>query len=107
MIATSSSSVRSILDKAIAGERISCQEALTLLQSADLSALGQAAQAVTNRLHPENYRTYNSYRNIKSTNVCTAVCDFFAFYRPHKSDDGYGLDRLELHKMIQETVQLG
>jgi len=107
MIATSSSSVRSILDNAIAGERISCQEALTLLQSADLSALGQAAQAVTNRLHPENYRTYNIDRNINYTNVCTAVCDFCAFYRTPKSDEGYVLDRQELLEKIQETVELG
>ena len=107
MIASSNSSVRSILDKAISGQRISCQEALTLLQSADLSALGQAAQAVTNRLHPENYRTYNIDRNINYTNVCTAVCDFCAFYRTPKSDEGYVLDRQELLEKIQETVELG
>jgi len=107
MIATSNFSVRSILDKAIAGQRISCQEALVLLQSADLSALGQAAQALTNRLHPENYRTYNIDRNINYTNVCTAVCDFCAFYRTPKSDEGYVLDRQELLEKIQETVDLG
>ena len=107
MIATSNSIVRSILDKAIEGQRISCQEALVLLQSADLSALGQAAQAVTNRLHPENYRTYNIDRNINYTNVCTAVCDFCAFYRTPKSDEGYVLDRQELLEKIQETVDLG
>jgi cyclic dehypoxanthinyl futalosine synthase len=106
MIATSNS-VRSILDKAIAGQRISCQEALVLLQSADLSALGQAAQAVTNRIHPESYRTYNIDRNINYTNICTAVCDFCAFYRSPKSSEGYVLPRAELLDKVRETVELG
>ena len=49
------------------------------------ASLGRAADAVTRRLHPENYRTYNIDRNINYTNVCTAVCDFCAFYRTPKS----------------------
>ena len=107
MIATSNSSIRSILDKAVAGQRISCQEALVLLESSELSAIGQAAQAVTTRLHPEGYRTYNIDRNINYTNICTAVCDFCAFYRTPKSGEGYVLDRQELLEKIQETVDLG
>jgi len=107
MIARTNSSIRYILDKAIAGERISSQEALSLLESGDLSAIGQAAHAVTSRLHPESYRTYNIDRNINYTNICTAVCDFCAFYRTPKSPDGYVLDRQELLQKIQETVELG
>ena len=46
-------------------------------------------------------------RNINYTNVCTAVCDFCAFYRKPKSPEGYVLDREELFQKIQETVDLG
>jgi len=99
--------VSTILDKAISGERISPEEGLQLLESHDLTALGEAANAVTERLHPENYRTYNIDRNINYTNVCTAVCDFCAFYRGPKSDEGYVLPREELLKKIEETVALG
>ena len=99
--------VSTILDKAVSGERISPQEGLQLLESHDLTALGEAANAVTERLHPENYRTYNIDRNINYTNVCTAVCDFCAFYRGPKSDEGYVLPREELLKKIEETVALG
>ena len=60
-------------------------EGLALLQSHDLAALGRAADAVTRRLHPEPIRTYNIDRNINYTNVCTAVCDFCAFYRKPKA----------------------
>ncbi len=82
-----------LLDKAVAGERLTPDEGLALLESHDLAALGRAADAVTRRLHPEPYRTYNIDRNINYTNVCTAVCDFCAFYRKPKHAEGYVLDR--------------
>ncbi len=96
-----------LLSKAVAGERLSPGEGLRLLESHDLAALGRAADEVTRRLHPENYRTYNIDRNINYTNVCTAVCDFCAFYRTPRSPEGYVLERDELYQKIQETVDLG
>ena len=99
--------ISTILDKAVSGKRISPEEGLQLLESHDLTALGEASNAVTERLHPENYRTYNIDRNINYTNVCTAVCDFCAFYRGPKSDEGYVLAREELLKKVEETVALG
>ncbi|MDX1944225.1 MAG: cyclic dehypoxanthinyl futalosine synthase [Pirellulaceae bacterium] len=99
--------IDSLLSKAVAGERLTPDEGLALLQSADLAALGRAADAVTRRLHPEPIRTYNIDRNINYTNVCTAVCDFCAFYRGPKSPDGYVLPRAELLAKVKETVELG
>jgi cyclic dehypoxanthinyl futalosine synthase len=100
-----------ILEKAVAGERITPTEGLALLESSSdsnsLASLGRAADEVTRRLHPENYRTYNIDRNINYTNICTAVCDFCAFYRGPKSPEGYVLDRAELLEKVQETVELG
>jgi cyclic dehypoxanthinyl futalosine synthase len=98
---------RELLAKAVAGERLTPDEGVRLLQSRDLAALGRAADEVTRRLHPENYRTYNIDRNINYTNVCTAVCDFCAFYRAPKSTDGYVLEREELYQKIAETTELG
>ena len=69
--------------------------------------LGRAADAVSRRLHPESYRTYNIDRNINYTNICAAVCDFCAFYRSPRSDEGYLLSREVLLEKIDETVQLG
>lgn len=101
------SNIASILDKAVAGQRISCEEGLALIESHDLTALGRAADAVTRRLHPESYRTYNIDRNINYTNICTAVCDFCAFYRKPRHEEGYVLDREVLLKKVEETVALG
>ena len=58
-------------------------------------------------MHPEPYRTYNIDRNINYSNICTAVCDFCAFYRGPKSDEGYVLPIEEILQKIEETVQLG
>ena len=99
--------VHDILDKAVAGERLTPVEGLELTKCNDLAALGAAANAVTRRLHPENYRTYNIDRNINYTNICTAVCDFCAFYRSPKHEEGYVLERAELLQKIKETVALG
>ncbi|MEX2187768.1 MAG: cyclic dehypoxanthinyl futalosine synthase [Pirellulales bacterium] len=99
--------IAKLLDKAVGGERLSPADGLALLASHDLAALGRAADEVTRRLHPQEYRTYNIDRNINYTNVCTAVCDFCAFYRKPKHAEGYVLDRAELLEKGRETVELG
>ncbi len=99
--------MRFILDKAVAGERLTREDGLRLLESHDLIALGEAANAVTLRLHPEPYRTFNIDRNINYTNVCSAVCDFCAFFRRPKSSEGYVLSREVIFQKIEETVALG
>jgi cyclic dehypoxanthinyl futalosine synthase len=101
------STTAELLDKAADGGRLSPAEGLRLLQCHDLAALGSAANAVTRRLHPEPYRTYNIDRNINYTNICTAVCDFCAFFRKPKDAEGYVLERHVLLQKIQETVDLG
>ena len=99
--------IAEILEKAVAGERLTAEDGLRLLESHDLAAIGAAADKVSRRMHPEPYRTYNVDRNINYTNICTAVCHFCAFYRSPKSDEGYVLSRDELLKKVEETVALG
>lgn len=106
-ITVSDKSVRQILDDVLAGHRMTPGEALVLLESHDLAAIGSAADQVSRRMHPEPYRTYNVDRNINYTNICTAVCNFCAFYRGPKSDEGYVLPREELLKKVEETVAVG
>jgi cyclic dehypoxanthinyl futalosine synthase len=99
--------IESILRRTVDGERLSEGDALALLRSNRLAAIGDAADQVTRRMHPESYRTYNIDRNINYTNICTAVCDFCAFYRGPKSDEGYVLPRPVLLEKVRETVALG
>src|SRR5262245_14475663 len=99
--------VAAILDSAAGGGRISFDDGVELLRCRDLHKLGRAAHAVTMRLHPEPYRTFNIDRNVNYTNVCAAVCDFCAFYRKSGDADAYVLPREELYKKIEETIALG
>lgn len=102
-----SSDIAPLLEKAASGERLSPEDGLRILESHDLIAIGAAANAVTKRLHPEPFRTYNIDRNINYTNACTAVCDFCAFYRPPGHEEVYVLPREVLLQKIEETVALG
>jgi cyclic dehypoxanthinyl futalosine synthase len=96
-----------ILSKAADGGRLTPEEGGELLQCKDLHKLGRAAHAVTMRLHPEPYRTYNIDRNVNYTNICAAVCDFCAFYRKSNDADAYVLPREELYRKIEETITFG
>lgn len=107
MPATSPRTIGTMLDETVAGRRLSGEDAVRLLESRELAAIGRAAHAVTRRLHPEPYRTYNIDRNINYTNICTAVCDFCAFYRSPKHAEGYVLERDVLLAKIEETVEIG
>lgn len=102
-----SSTAAGILRKAVDGIRIEFDEAVELFNSGKLLELGEAADAVARRKHPHPFRTFNIDRNINYTNVCTAVCDFCAFYRKVDDADAYVLDRDVLLEKIRETEALG
>jgi cyclic dehypoxanthinyl futalosine synthase len=95
------------LRHAVDGDRINPEDGVELFRSAALLELGRAANEITRRLHPEPFRTFNIDRNINYTNVCTAVCDFCAFYRKVDHTEAYVLDRDVLLEKIRETVALG
>jgi len=99
--------ISQILNKAVEGQRLTFDEGCALFACRDLAQLGRAADAVTRRLHPEPYRTYNIDRNINYTNICAAVCDFCAFYRKSTDVDAYVLPREVLYQKIEETIALG
>ena len=102
-----SSTAAEILHRTVNGTRLCPADAVELFRSGSLLELGQAADAVCRRLHPEPFRTYNIDRNINYTNVCAAVCDFCAFYRKVDDAEAYVLDRDVLLEKIRETVGLG
>ena len=90
-----------------AGERVTRDEALVLYRDAPTSLLGQLADAVRARKHPNGIVTYIIDRNVNYTNVCVAKCNFCAFYRPVGSAEGYVLGFDELFRKIDETIAVG
>lgn len=94
-------------NKILAGERIDRGEALLLLEHEKLTTLGALADLVRRRKHTDGVVTYMIDRNINYTNVCNAFCNFCAFYRQPKHDEGYTLEFETIAKKIEETYALG
>jgi len=96
-----------VIEKVRAGERINAAEALELYRDAPTPVLGQLAEAIRQRKHPDGIVTYIIDRNVNYTNVCVAKCNFCAFYREVGSSEGYVLGFDELFQKIDETIAVG
>ena len=99
--------VEQVIEKVRAGERVDAAEALELYRFAPTAVLGQLADAIRRRKHPEGVVTYIIDRNVNYTNICVAKCNFCAFYREVGSPDGYVLGFDELFRKIDETIAVG
>ncbi len=86
--------------------RLTDAQALELYHQASMHDLGQWAHAVTQRVHPQDERTYVIDRNINYTNVCTAKCTFCAFRRDHDDADSYTLSYEQIGEKIKELVAI-
>ena len=79
VVGTSQRSIARILEKACSQERITSEEALSLLLSGEFHRIGQAADCVRVHKHPEGKVSFLIDRNISYTNVCVARCTFAPF----------------------------
>jgi cyclic dehypoxanthinyl futalosine synthase len=102
-----SNSVQTILDRALAGERLTADDCTALLGSNDFVRIGLAAHEIRLRKNPPDVVTYIIDRNINYTNVCNVVCTFCAFYRRPGKPDTYVHSIEEICKRIDETIALG
>jgi cyclic dehypoxanthinyl futalosine synthase len=103
----------SLVDKVLAGERITAEEALELYHF-PLQELGALADHRRNLAKMEAYDgrgneivTYIVERNINYTNVCNVYCKFCAFYRTERDSDHYVLSHEQIDQKIDELVSIG
>jgi cyclic dehypoxanthinyl futalosine synthase len=99
--------IQPILDRALAGERLTADDCTALLESDDFVRIGLAADEIRRRWHPNGIVTYIIDRNINYTNVCNVVCTFCAFYRRPGAVDTYVRTVDEICQKIDETIALG
>ncbi len=99
--------MNTIISKVEAGERISPEEGLRLLQDGDLYQVGMLADMVRKKLHPDPVVTYVNDRNINYTDICISACKFCAFYKAPEDERGTVLSFDELSEKIKETKALG
>ena len=96
-----------ILERADAGERLTEGDALALLASRDLIAVGAAARRMRERHSVPDEVTFIVDRNVNYTNVCVTDCDFCAFYRHPRDAAAYILPKHVIFRKIEETLALG
>ena len=94
-------------DKASAGERLSKEEGLLLLEHGDLLTLGSLATAMRDRKHPGRVVTYIVDRNVNYSNFCVTYCAFCAFYRPPGHAEGYVQSYEQVGKRLDELRAQG
>ena len=104
---TETTQVQPILDRVLAGVRLTSDECTLLLESNDFVRIGLAADEVRQRRHPNDVVTYIIDRNVNYTNVCNVVCTFCAFYRRPGAPDTYVRTFEEICQKIDETIALG
>ena len=97
-----------ILDKALAGEDISVDEAVILFDTtcAEFAALGMVADELRRRTVGDLV-TYVVNRNINFTNVCIKRCGFCAFSRDFREEEGYFLPVNEIVRRAKEAWDYG
>ncbi len=95
--------------------RLTTDDLRRLYFDESIHSLGRSALAMTERLHPEDYRTYVVDRNINYANWCTAKCIFCNF----KADPpgmntgrkdlspGYTLSYDDIGGKIEELIAIG
>ncbi|MBD0348419.1 MAG: dehypoxanthine futalosine cyclase [Thermoleophilia bacterium] len=100
--------VREVLEKALEGERIDERDAVALLESRELVAVGRVAEQLRARRTDPRKVTFIVDRNVNYTNVCVTDCDFCAFYRrPGDRGEAYLLPKAIIFKKIEETLAIG
>ncbi|MCZ6102985.1 dehypoxanthine futalosine cyclase [Campylobacter ureolyticus] len=88
-------------------KRLSVDEAVNLIENAELWELGKMAYEKKLSLHPDKITTFIIDRNINYTNACWVDCKFCAFYRHVNEDDAYVLSFEEIGKKIEELIEIG
>ena len=100
--------VASILDRALAGEDISVEDAVVLFETTgqEYNATVMAADELRRRTVGDVV-TYVVNRNINFTNVCIKRCGFCAFSRDFREEEGYYLPTEEIIRRAQEAWDYG
>jgi cyclic dehypoxanthinyl futalosine synthase len=94
------------LDKVKNKERFTFKEGVELF-SVDFLKLAIAADIFRREKHGHDYVGFVLDRNITFTNICSARCDFCAFWRNEKDEDAFLLSIDEILEKVEYLKKLG
>jgi len=78
---TKSEPTDTILEKAVAGKRVTPYEALDVYRTADFLKVMAAARTVRSKMNDPAVVTYTMFRIVNYTNACSTACSFCGFHR--------------------------
>jgi aminodeoxyfutalosine synthase len=94
------------IEKALAGDELSFNEGLELLNNDNNFVVGATADLVRKRLVGDKVTFAASYY-MNYTNVCAASCQMCAFYRKGDEQDAYTLSPEQIEQRVAAAKQLG
>ncbi len=100
------SDLKDIYEKVAGEQRISEDDALRLLQSKDINAVGAIADFARQR-KVGNRASYIINRYINYSNYCILSCQFCAFARKKRDADGFQFTTEEIVTKAREALALG
>ena len=92
-----------VRDKVLSGERLSEADAVRLMRTPDLGALGALANHVRESRHGD-LAYYNKNLHLNFTNVCVATCKFCSFARPDDKHASQGYT-MPLEESVQSVLR--
>jgi aminodeoxyfutalosine synthase len=100
------STLRPLAEKVAAGERVTDSEAIGLFRTRDLNALGALAD-LANRRRNDLRASYILNRYINYSNYCVLSCQFCAFARKKRDQDGFELSVEEMLVKARQALNWG
>ncbi len=103
------SNIETILDRALAGYTLSCEEGVALLRQTDpvaIASIRETADQLRQRQVGDTV-TYVINRNINFTNICEQHCSFCAFRRDAGQDGAYWLEWGQILEKATDAVRRG
>lgn len=94
------------VEKALAGEELSFNDGLELLNNDNLFVVGATADLVRKNLVGDKVTFAASYY-MNYTNVCAASCQMCAFYRKGDEQDAYTLTPEQIEQRVAAAKRLG
>lgn len=95
------SDVADILNRALAGERLSFDDGVRLFESSDLAAIGAAANEIRRSING-NRTYYVVNRHINYTDICKNRCAFCAYSRSEGEDGAY---LMSIEEVLERAAQ--
>ena len=94
------------LEKSIAGEELSFDDGMEIMNSDNIHMIGAAADICRKNLVGDTVSFAASYY-MNYTNVCAASCQMCAFYRKESDDDAYTLTSSQIEQRVSTAKQMG